>query len=542
MDTHLNFKRAGLQPAQPHFTGLSRLIPGRLWLGVDSFERVVSERTQTQGKSAYLGTLPHDWVSLLKNNILGGTTVTPRDVYQALDELAPVLQSLLPISRLRITCRLKKAGIYLVIVKINSGQFGEVFAIQLQQKDKPPSQPLALKVFRSEVNKSGLTKPSHRFIHGTWAEIATGLRWSHRRYKDLVHFYVANPQKDWMLSEWIDSRSTKSRKASGYFTQEGKAFSSDFKDENYIEGIRVDMGGISRIHQNDTDVSWHHLGQYIGSESLEPELMKLPKEKKLTWFKLLIDSHPHNPELVKLLAHLPEEDRYPAFSYVLKQHSENLACQAVFQMKDIPQADRYHAFKLAMDSSFLDVRLAAANRIALLDREVLPEAIEYGLKIAQKQHQHGIEESIIFALPYIDPKKRFAILENLLKDPDPQYHQQGILIIAYLELGERKKAYELILSTENPDLQARAVQKELPAKPEDRYPWFLDRVKHPSLLVKAAVGSHIPNIPKRAIPQNPETSSLPGTPQVMARAIYLATLQRPGCFTHLDHVEIEADQ
>lgn len=110
---------------------------------------------------------------------------------------------------------------------LGRGVFGEVHRIRVG------GQTYALKVFHNSL--------SERIP--ACEEAANGLFINKLGARDVVRFHVANPSKGWLLLEYISPNTYVFQRPGKTLAQLGYRLSDSMTPENYINGIRVDLGG-----------------------------------------------------------------------------------------------------------------------------------------------------------------------------------------------------------------------------------------------------------------------------------------------------------
>ncbi len=134
--------------------------------------------------------------------------------------------------------------------RVGDGSFGAVFRVKIGNEQ------YAFKIF-SEETYSGIPQTEDdRFIsslHGPYKEAANGIYLNSKQVEDIVPFYMANPLIGWQMTAFIEAEQEEASGAPLKKDPEGEVTLPslrlrfyDERDNNYVDGVRVDLGGLGR--------------------------------------------------------------------------------------------------------------------------------------------------------------------------------------------------------------------------------------------------------------------------------------------------------
>lgn len=128
-------------------------------------------------------------------------------------------------------------GDELRLAESGAGIAGKVFRLTMKGKELDR---LALKIFKEED-------------HNVYRETATGMFFTAQPTKDMSALYMAHPQKRWTLMEFIGPDARLADRPGQTMLEQGYQL-SDSNAKNYVNGIRVDHGGIvSKVNRLSED-------------------------------------------------------------------------------------------------------------------------------------------------------------------------------------------------------------------------------------------------------------------------------------------------
>ncbi|MBY0402780.1 MAG: hypothetical protein K2X66_02700, partial [Cyanobacteria bacterium] len=211
------FKKKSSCP-QPQFGGVTGALQDRHWVSPETFQKALGVSS-----TPYIGKLPPVFVALMKE-----TQESPKLVYQALDELMPLLRGLRSNEGV-FQFQIGRSKTPVTLEYIGSGERGTVY--KLLVKD----QAFALKVYHNNALVSS---------QGSFGESSIGLYLGKRPMRDIAQFYFGNPKAGWGVVEFIPNDKT-SNSRPGKSIQTLSAVLRDNHSGNKINGVRVDYGGIS---------------------------------------------------------------------------------------------------------------------------------------------------------------------------------------------------------------------------------------------------------------------------------------------------------
>ncbi|MBY0450284.1 MAG: hypothetical protein K2X01_06640 [Cyanobacteria bacterium] len=140
--------------------------------------------------------------------------------------------------------------------RVGDGSFGAVFRVKIGDEK------YALKIF-SEETYSGIPETEDdRFIsslHGPYKEAANGIYLNSKQVEGIVPFYMANPLIGWQLTAFIEEDQTNmepgapQKNKTPKNDRDAEVSLSDLRlrfydegDNNYVDDVRVDLGGLGR--------------------------------------------------------------------------------------------------------------------------------------------------------------------------------------------------------------------------------------------------------------------------------------------------------
>ena len=463
MDTRFNSKRAGYQAPLLHFTGLSRLIPGRLWLDNTTLKQLCDAY-----QNDYLGKLPVDWISILKTD---KPSKTPKDIYLLLDELTPVLQALSHHKPKFMSGKLKGSHIRFTLRRVGSGNYGQVYRFQIHG-NRLSSSSLALKVFHPDLSIS------HKEVktHGSWSESATGMWLSNRTHDKLARFYAANPRAGWNLIEFIDPNKKNPRKkihqapterrihcCSDHFLSPNSAIRANFLDntpENRIHDIRVDYGGISPEKKPNT-TSLDELIERTNISTLpgfEDKLATLASHARANHIPLEVIAEAQS-RMTQAIEILPRPQRLSAYLAAMGTELEVVQLSALNQIEFLPYSETYTAVIRGLHSRFESVQIKAAELIKLIPLPQMSKAYELALSIAKTEGKPLLAEATVSIITSFADEEMFALYRSAITSKEPYMQLAAVKMIQHLPEHERLRAYKLAIATKNTKLQTLAVSQ-----------------------------------------------------------------------------------
>jgi hypothetical protein len=179
-----------------------RLLPGEYLAMALRYER-----------DPYVGKVPNGI-----QHELAGSEIEPK---QLLEELAVDL-SRNPLKRGRIQWY-ELGDKSLKLSYLGAGEDGRVYRLQLGPRS------YAFKVFKTYGDP--------------FEEAANGLYLTARKTRDVSRFYLANPSKKWMLTEYIGPETTLANRTGRTMEEQGFETNDDAHEPNRVNGILVDYGG-----------------------------------------------------------------------------------------------------------------------------------------------------------------------------------------------------------------------------------------------------------------------------------------------------------
>lgn len=205
------FSRSAPRGQPLRFQGVksTRLLQGRLLVPGEYLQLALRYE-----RNPYVGKAPP-----LLQEAMAGCVAKPQKI---LDDLAVELRRDPPKVRQNVIYELGSQVVLRVLYR-SQGEDGLVYRLKIG------GQTYAFKIFKEGSDP--------------YEEVANGVYLTARRTRDVSRFYMANPVKGWMLTEYID-KNTKLADRSGR-TMEEQGFESDDDSHapNRINGILVDYGG-----------------------------------------------------------------------------------------------------------------------------------------------------------------------------------------------------------------------------------------------------------------------------------------------------------
>ncbi len=432
------------------FGGVTGTLADRHWMSPKAFQNLLNIAS-----TPYIGRLP----DALRQAVEG----SPKQVYQALDELAPLLRKLRNCDTDDLAFRIGPSNVPVTLHQIGSGSYGIVYRLTVNQ------QSFALKVYHHTTEVS---------THGSYGESATGLYFSQQNLKDVARFHFGNPKAGWGVFELITSgMSVATRKG-----QSIKAFPvvlEDDRDVNRINGIRVDYGGILKSSQRRERKK---LGGYpqatvnpdSGIQASNPSrLYNLPQDERYEAFlKLMQSKQPFALlDAVSQIDNLPEQWRYEAFNQAMHTGEQWVQAKAASKLFCLSPEFRVEAFRQAIQTTDIMVQANALSQLKCLPTEFRQEAFEWGIKTHIPALQ-SVVASEIYSLPEEFINTAF---QRAMQTRDPLVQSNAALGISQLPPAFRHDAFEQAMQTEDPSLQEIAVS-QLFSLPSEVIPTIYHRV------------------------------------------------------------------
>ncbi|MBY0450009.1 MAG: hypothetical protein K2X01_05225 [Cyanobacteria bacterium] len=444
------------------FSGITRLLPGRLWLSNTGLKQLCDAY-----QNDYLGKLPSDWVDILKK---GQPPKTPKDVYALVDELTPVLQALNHHKPKFISGKLKGNHIRFTLRRVGSGNYGQVYRFQIYG-NRQSSSSLALKVFHPEVSRSH----KHTKAHGSWSESATGMWLSNKAHDQLARFYAANPRVGWNLIEFIDPNKKSPRKkiqsspgekrsnrGSKHSMNQAPTIAANFLDntgENNIHGIRVDYGGISP--QEETDNSFDKLLESINISTLprfEDKFSTFARHARAKQIPLEVIAETQ-ARMTQAIEILPRPQRLNAYLAAMGTELEVVQLSALNQIEFLPYSETFTAVIRGLHSRFESVQSKAAGLIKLIPLPQMKKAYELALSIAKTEDKQRVAEAAVSIITSFADEEMFALYRSAITSKEPYMQLAAVKMIQHLPEGERLRAYKLAMATKDSQIQTLAISQ-----------------------------------------------------------------------------------
>jgi hypothetical protein len=526
------FKKKNSCP-QPQFGGLTGALQDRHWVSPETFQKALGVSS-----TPYIGKLPPVFVALMKE-----FQESPKQVYQALDELAPILRGL-RCNEGVFQFQVGRSQTPITLQFLGNGSFGSVY--QLSFKD----QVFALKVYHK------LDKVSS---HGTFGESSTGLYLGKRPMKDIAQFYFGNPKEGWGVYELV-TKDMRSHSRSGQSIESLSLSLGDAHSKNKINGIRVDYGGISSkdviirdfddykkamasqdptIQAKAASNIWglpvrfekeafqmamatnnpaaqvnaasnisYLLLKYYRKEAFQMamdtnnptvqanaayNISSLPEDFRKEAFQMAMDTN--NPTVQANAASniysLPEDFRKEAFQMLMDTNNPIVRANAASNISSLPEDFRKEAFQMAMDTNNPTVQANAASMISSLPNEFIKEAFQMAMDINNPTVQINAA-SMILSLPneFIKEALQMAMDTN-----NPTVQINAASNVSNLPDEFRKEAFQMLMDTNNPTVQANAASN-ISSLPEDfRKEAFQMAMDTNNSTVQASAASNVSNLP-----------------------------------------------
>lgn len=420
-------------PARPHFSGLTKNLQNHLLLSPNAFHQLLSTAS-----TPYVGKLPKVFCQAAPHN--------PKIVYQALDELAPLLRSLPKGGQVHLC--LGEGKVPITLEYKGTGIRGKLYQLTLNQKH------FALKVYH-RTNLVG--------FHGAYGEIAAGLYFSKRQMKDIAQFHFGNPTAGWGVFEFIPP-DMKASQRSGKSIREYPVSLWDDVASNYINGIRIDYGGITRAGCEDPDDDIEGM-QSIGTTPSRQEALSL-----ITFdnYKRAMASCDPERQIATLdaltfLSGSPGE-KLQIFQLGMAAQSLKVRAAAAFAIRDLPEEVQKNAWLLAMQSKEEEVRIEAACTISRLPENFQKEAYIMAMNTQNPKVQRQASTQID-SIPRDYRKEAFLLAFNT-RLPEVQAGAAGK--INSLPVEFRAEAYKMSLNTGISEVQTAAASQIDTLPPESQ--------------------------------------------------------------------------
>ncbi|MBY0402781.1 MAG: hypothetical protein K2X66_02705 [Cyanobacteria bacterium] len=435
---------------QPQFGGVTGTLQDRHWVSPETFQKALGVSS-----TPYIGKLPPVFVSLMKE-----TQESPKQVFQALDELAPILRQL-SVDEAAFTCRIGRSKKPLTLQYIGNGSYGTVYALTVKNQSMQ-NQTFALKVYH---------KLDQVTYHGTFGESSTGLYLGKRPMKDIAQFYFGNPKAGWGVYELITS-DMRSNSRPGQSIHSLPLTLGDEGGGNSISDIRVDYGGILPKVIFPNGVEMRNLEDFKKIMACEGPAVQARATARIPW--------------------LSENSREEAFQLAIATPEPIVRESAASIIYSLPDYAINDAFQRAMATHEPRVQANAASKISYLPKDNILAAYQLVMD-TQDPTVQASAASIIRDLPENFRKKAFQLAMETQK---PTVQAGAASAIIWLPDDFRKEAYLLAMATQDPQVQ-ESVASRIPCLPSDfRKEAFLLAMASKSLATQAGAASRIPSLPK----------------------------------------------
>ncbi|MBY0405964.1 MAG: hypothetical protein K2X66_18825 [Cyanobacteria bacterium] len=461
IQTSLNQPKACAPLAYLQFGGVTGTLQDRHWVSPESFQKVMGVSS-----TPYIGKLPPVFVQLMKE-----TQESPKQIYQALDELIPILRGLKSEEGV-FQFQIGRSQTPITLKFIGSGAFGSVY--NLSFKD----QHFALKVYHCNNLASS---------HGTFGESSTGLYLGKRPMKDIAQFYFGNPKAGWGVYELI-SKDMRSHSRSGQSIHSLPMILGDEHEDNNINDIRVDYGGLSKgvrpknfddykkaMAFKDPTVQalaaskiWtlpyefrekaFQMAMDINHSTVQGKatstIWSLPDDIRKKAFQMAMDTN--NPivqaHVSSNISNLPENFRIGIFQMLMGTKDPTVQAQAAFNISKLPEDFRKEAFQMAMDTNNPTVQANAAFNISNLPEDFRKEAFQ----MAMDTNNPTVQANAASSIPSFSKDFRKQAFQMAMDTNNPTVQAQAASIIWSLPFEFRIEAFLMAKATKDPITQCNA--------------------------------------------------------------------------------------
>lgn len=383
-------RQTGTMPVRrdPSFSGVTGNLQGRHWVEPETFHKLLNVSS-----TPYIGKLPKDLVGLVPES--------PKQVYQALDELASLLLEIGGVDGVQLKFRIGGLKTPVFVQHIGGGGYGRVYRLIVD------NQSFALKVYYPSADAIS--------SYGIFGESATGIYFSKKRMKDLSRFCCGNPKVNWNLFEFImEEMSSKLRK--GKSIKDFNVVLFDDVPRNRINGILVDYGGIEKklfgkqeSTTGDSNVSSGSNDSSASEEDSSPQQEPLILRNIADYKKVMATKNKTIQEDAScLISQLPLESRMEAYVIAMATSDPDIQAMAASRIDYFWEESQplKSAFDIAMATNHPKVQSAAASRIHCLSKEFIKPAFCAAMATNHPDVQ-AIAASRILAFP--DALKKEAL-------------------------------------------------------------------------------------------------------------------------------------
>ncbi|MBY0405962.1 MAG: hypothetical protein K2X66_18815, partial [Cyanobacteria bacterium] len=388
---------------QLQFAGVTGALQDRHWVSPETFQKALGGSS-----TPYIGKLPRGFVQLMKES-----QESPKQIYQALDELIPILRGLKSEEGV-FQFKIGRSPTLITLQFIGKGSYGSVY--NLSFKD----QAFALKVYH-DLNEVA--------CHGAIGESSTGLYLGKRPMKDIAQFYFGNPKAGWGVYELI-TKDMRTHSRSGQSIQSLPLTLGDEGSGNSINDIRVDYGGISL--KDVTIRNFRDFGEYKKAMSSQDPTMQ--------------------EKAAANIFELPVKFGKEAFQMAMATNSPSVQVNAASSIRYLLQDFRKEAFQMLMATNNPAVQASAALSMSYLPEDFSKEAFQMAMATNNPTVQANAT-SKIFSLPNESRKEAFqmAIATN-----NSTVQANAALNVSSFPIDFRKEAFQMLMATNNPTVQANA--------------------------------------------------------------------------------------
>ncbi len=449
MNTRLIHPQLGIYPetlptptkAKPLFSGVNHSLKGEHWLDANEFKAMIA-----MASSPYIGKIPKIFTKDLKQGD------KHKVIYQALDELTPLLRTLKNLKNTSFEFKIASSQTPIQIKRIDSGGYGTAYKMNIDDKT------FAFKVYKNPEFISF-------YGHGSYGEMATGLYFSKEKYADLAQFHFGNPEAGWAVFEFISKNETIDKRPKQSF-QSAKAQLKDHSNDNRINDIRIDYGGITENNIIIKNIEDYKKG--LNSPSLKIRKNTAQEIKQLSQ-KEITDAYIYTmqtqaPELQAIVAQRlnnighPQEKKL-AFISAMNTNNEDIQALVLKQLHWLPSSYKKYAFKLALKTKSKKVQAMAISKIYALE---IPSASKIKLyRKAMNSKNPQIQIAAIKQIGFILPKElRTKAFKEAMAINNPSIQAAAASQIhSILDTEDRRAAYDKAMATNNPIVQEAAIQE-----------------------------------------------------------------------------------
>lgn len=443
--------------ASVRFSGATHQLQGRHWLSAESFYAVLAKSA-----TPYVGRVP----SPLLKQVLPHS---PKQIYQALDELAPVLRSL---EAVHGDFMLGEDQLPVAFQYVGQGSYGTVYRLTIGE------QAYALKIYHDSGPDS-----LQDVLGGSYRENSLGVylskkRFNTRRWRDISRFHFANPQAGWGVYEFV-TKPVAPRPGRSIESLPGIV--KDRHRGNYIGGLRIDYGGILAYA--------HKQAAKVSASFWRPDIATLSDFES-------VFQHP-NPHMqrqaVLQLQWLPGRQQLSAFEQVMASGKEPLQQEAASLIHRLHRRNRLVAFEQAMQTQRLSVQLAAVSQLPKLPEP--QSAYQNGFRSPHSEVRAATVRHLSHV--YSSPSARLAAFSEAMEMNVPIVQAAAASQIEWIPSRAQMEAGQQILQTGYPPAQEALAERLFWLSKPNRYPLFLALLQTGHADVQRAAISQIRWLPRR---------------------------------------------